>query len=506
MNTIINPRLSGLSCLEGRDLFDGFAKKTPYLADPKAKLDRKVVDSIEEAVRRTGLKDGMTISFHHGFREGDKTINMVVGILAKMGFKDLTLAPSSLLNVNSALIEHIKSGVIRRIYSSGMRGKLAEAISHGLMDNPINIHSHGGRVALIQSGEIAIDVAFLGVSVCDAFGNANGISGKSRCGSLGYAMVDAQFARKVVMLTEEIGPYPNTPASIRQDQVDWIVKVDQVGDPSKISVGAARATTNPRELLIARLSADVMEHGGYFEDGFSMQTGTGGSATATTRFLEHRMRRKGIKCAWALGGQTGGMVDLHKKGLIDTLLDTQSFDADAAESLRTSPKHIEISTNFYANPFSKGTAIDRLDMVILSALEIDLDFNVNVLTGSDGVMRGASGGHSDTAAGANLSIVVAPLIRSRIPTVVKRVTTLVTPGETIGVLVTDHGIAVNPRRPEVAERLKAAGLPVFTIEELYKRAISLTGEPQPIEFLDKVVGIVRYRDGSVIDVVRQVKA
>ena len=90
---------------------------------------------------------------------------------------------------------------------------------------------------------------------------------------LGYAMVDAQFARKVVLLTEEIVPYPNTPASIRQDQVDWIVKVDQVGDPSKISVGAARATTNPRELLIARLSADVMEHGGYFEDGFSMQTG-----------------------------------------------------------------------------------------------------------------------------------------------------------------------------------------------------------------------------------------
>ena len=38
-------------------------------------------------------------------------------------------------------------------------------------------------------------------------------------------------------------------------------------------------------------------------------------------------------------------------------------------------------------------------MVILSALEIDLDFNVNVITGSDGVMRGASGGHCDVAAG-----------------------------------------------------------------------------------------------------------
>ena len=252
--------LAALPQLKGREIFAGFAAKSPHLASPTAKLDRKIVDSIEEAVRRTGLENGMTVSFHHGFREGDKTINMVVDILARMGFRDLTLASSSLQSSNSVLIEHIKSGLIRRIYSSGMRGKLAEAISNGLMDEPINIHSHGGRVALIQSGEIAIDVAFLGVSACDSFGNANGVSGRSRCGSLGYAMVDAHYARNVVMLTEEIVPFPNTPASIRQDQVDWIVKVDQVGDPSKISVGAARATTNPRELLIARLSADVMEH------------------------------------------------------------------------------------------------------------------------------------------------------------------------------------------------------------------------------------------------------
>ncbi|WP_316862447.1 citrate lyase subunit alpha [uncultured Cohaesibacter sp.] len=484
--------------------FTTFSAYSPYLADPKAKLDRKIVESIEEAVKRSGLKDGMTISFHHAFREGDKSINLVVDILAQMGFRDLTLASSSLVSANAPLIEHIKNGVIRKIYTSGMRGKLADAISHGLMDEPITVHSHGGRCALIYRGEIKIDVAFLGVSACDAFGNANGFSGRSMCGALGYAMVDAHFADKVIMLTEEIVTYPNAPASIRQDQVDWIVQIDEVGDPAKISVGAARATTNPRELLIARLCAEVMEHGGYFEDGFSMQTGTGGSSTATVRFLEDRMNHKGIKAAWALGGQTGGMVDLHKKGLIDTLLDTQSFDAVAARSLAESPKHVEISAHYYANPLSKAAVVDRLDMVILSALEIDLGFNVNVLTGSDGVMRGASGGHCDTAAGAKLSIVAAPLIRSRIPTVVNKVTTRVTPGETVGVLVTDHGVAVNPNRPEVAERLKGAGLPVLSIEELYERAIAITGKPKPIEFLDKVVGIVRYRDGTVIDIVRQV--
>ena len=167
--------------------------------------------------------------------------------------------------------------------------------------------------------------------------------------------------------------------------------------------------------------------------------------------------------------------------------------------------HLEISANEYANPTSKGAYVDRVDVVILSALEIDVDFNVNVITGSDGVIRGASGGHCDVAAAANLVIVVAPLVRGRIPTVVRRVATVVTPGESVDVLVTDHGIAVNPKRPEVEQRLRDAHLPVMTIEELRQRAVALTGEPEPLEFTERVVGVVRYRDGSVIDVVRQVK-
>jgi citrate lyase subunit alpha/citrate CoA-transferase len=498
------PDLAGVALPQGVDAFAGVTANAPHLADRETKHGRKLAASLEDAIRASGLKDGMTISFHHAFREGDQTINFVVAKLAEMGFRDLTLAPSSLLSCNAPLIEHIKSGVIRRIYTSGMRGKLAEAISNGLMDTPINIHSHGGRVHLIDRGELTLDVAFLGVSTSDAFGNANAISGRSRCGSLGYAMVDAARAGKVILLAEELVPFPNAPASIRQDQVDFIVKVDQIGDPSKISVGAARMTSNPRELLIARLAAEVMEHSGLFEDGFSLQTGTGGSATATARFLEQRMLKKGIKAAFALGGITGSIVDLHQKGLVGRIIDTQSFDAVAAESLRTNPEHYEISTNTYANLTSKGAYSDRVDLVILSALEIDLGFNVNVITGSDGVMRGASGGHSDVAAGANLPIVVAPLIRSRIPTVVERCTTVVTPGSNIGVLVTDHGIAVNPNRPDLAERLRAAELPVTTIEDLHRRATALVGTPLPIAFRDKVVGLIRYRDGTVIDVVRQV--
>lgn len=467
--------------------------------------DIKICDSLEKAIRRSGLHDGMTISFHHAFRAGDLTLNLVMDAIAAMGFKNLRLASSSLSDCHSPLVDHIRNGVVSEIYTSGLRGPLAEEVSRGLLSKPVQVHSHGGRVNLIESGELTIDVAFIGVPACDEFGNTNGFSGNACCGSLGYARVDAEYAECVVLLTEALVAYPHHPASITQDQVDLIVQVEKVGDADKIGADTTRMTSNPRELLIARRAADVIAGSGYFVDGFSLQTGTGGASLAVTRFLEDKMVRRNITAAFALGGITSTMVELHEKGLITKLLDVQSFDRQAAASLARNPRHIEISANQYANFSSKGASVDRLDVVVLSALEIDIGFNVNVLTGSDGVLRGASGGHCDTAVAARLSIIVAPLVRGRIPTLVNQVTTCVTPGSSIDILVTDHGIAVNPARPELAERLQQAGLPVVTIDWLYLRALILTGLPQPIKFSDRVVAVVRYRDGSVIDVVHQIE-
>ncbi|WP_447885456.1 citrate lyase subunit alpha [Serratia fonticola] len=466
--------------------------------------DIKRCESLEVAIRRSGLQDGMTISFHHAFRGGDLALNQVMDVLAKMGFRNLTLASSSLTDCHAPLVGHIRNGVVSRIYTSGLRGPLADAISRGLLKEPVQVHSHGGRVNLVESGELQIDVAFLGVPTCDEFGNANGYTGDACCGSLGYAKVDAAAARSVVLLTEAIVPYPHHPASLAQDQVDLIVQLERVGDADKIGADATRMTSNPRELLIARRAAEVIVDSGYFTEGFSLQTGTGGASLAVTRFLEDKMRARGVRAGFALGGITSTMVDLHEKGLIGKLLDVQSFGRAAAMSLARNPNHIEISANQYANFSSKGASVDRLDVVVLSALEIDTGFNVNVLTGSDGVIRGASGGHCDTAAAARLAIIVAPLVRGRIPTLVEQVTTCVTPGSSIDILVTDHGIAVNPARPELAQRLRDAGLQVVTIEWLRERALVLTGEPKPIAFTDNVVAVVRYRDGSVIDVVHQV--
>ncbi|MGL5417507.1 MAG: citrate lyase subunit alpha [Clostridium sp.] len=497
--------------VEGREVFEG-----AFAVEPKGRLrgreiaevkpgETKLLSSIEEAIKKTGLKDGMTISFHHHFREGDYVLNKVMDVIASMGIKNLNLAPSSLNSVHKDLIKHIKNGVVKSISTSGIRGELADEISNGLMDEPIIIRSHGGRARAIESGEVKIDVAFLGAPCCDNYGNANGYEGQSFCGSLGYAKVDAKFADKVVLLTDNLVPYPNVPASIEQVDVDYIVQMDQIGNPAGIVSGATRYTKDPRELLIARYASEVMFASGYFKDGFSMQCGTGGASLAVARFLKERMINDEIKASFALGGITGQFVEMYEEGLVGKLFDTQSFDLTAAKSIGKNPGHYEIDASFYANPHNKGCAVNNLDFVILSALEVDTNFNVNVITGSDGVLRGASGGHCDTAAGAKLSMIVCPLIRGRIPTIVDNVITTITPGESIDVVVTDRGIAVNPKRQDLIEKLSKTGIPMFTIEELKEKAYKLTGTPKPIEFDDKVIAVVEYRDGSIIDVIRKVK-
>lgn len=291
----------------------------------------KLVDSLEEVVLKT-VKDGMTISFHHHFREGDYVFNKVMRIIIDHGFKDLRIAPSSLTNVmNDILVEAIEKGVVTNITSSGMRGTLGDVVSHGALKNPVIFRSHGGRARAIETGEIHIDVAFLGTPNADEMGNANGMDGKAPFGSLGYALMDAQYADTVVAITDSLVSYPNTPASIKQTQVDYVVKIDAVGNPDKIGAGATRFTKDPKELKIASMVNDVIVNSPYFKNGFSFQTGTGGAALAVTRFLRQSMIDHNVKATFGLGGITKPMVDLLEEGLVDKLMDVQDFDGGSAD-------------------------------------------------------------------------------------------------------------------------------------------------------------------------------
>ncbi|WP_207645762.1 citrate lyase subunit alpha [Geosporobacter ferrireducens] len=467
--------------------------------------DQKLLGSIREAIEKTGLKDGMTVSFHHHLRNGDYVLMMVMDEIAKMGIKDITICSSSLTNAHEGLIEHIKKGVVTGLHTSGLRGNIAKEITTNcILPTPVIFRTHGGRARAIESGDVKIDVAFVAASCCDEMGNMNGKVGKSAFGAMGYPMVDAQYADKVVAITDNLVSYPAYPISIPQNLVDYVVVVEEIGDPSLISAGATRVTKNPLELLIAEYASEVLIQSGLVKEGFSFQAGSGGASLAVAKFLRDYMKENNIVGSFASGGATSYLVELLEEGLFRTLLDTQTFDAKAATSFVKNENHLEMSASMYANPHNKGCVANKLDIMILSATEVDVHYNVNVMTASTGVIMGAQGGHPDTAAGAKLTVVVAPLMRKRIPIVVDEVTTVVTPGETVDVVVTERGIAVNPKNLELLEKLKKTNLPVMTIEELKNLAENFTGKPEKVAFGDKIVGIIEYRDGTAMDVIRNV--
>ena len=471
--------------------------------------DCKMAESIEEAIKACGLKDGMTISFHHSFREGDEIIGQVLKAIKKLGIKHLKFAPSAVVNIkNPSIVDFVKDGTIDRIEASGIRGELGDAVLEGLMENPVILRTHGSRPRAIEAGELQIDVAFIGASAADEYGNATGQIGPNACGSLGYSFIDATSAGKVVVITDNLVEYPCNPVSISQQYVDYVVKVDRIGDPEKIGKGAARMTKNPRDLMIAERAADVMAASRMFKENFSFQTGAGAISIACTNYLAERMEARGIKASFALGGMTAAIVDMYKKGLVRVLECSQCFDAVAARAIAEEPGIVEIDNAVYSNPFSKGAMLDKLTFGVLAALEVDTDFHVNILTGSSGEMMGGLGGGPDVAAGADISIVCLPVVRGRTPSITKRVFTCCTPGETVAAVVTEAGIALNPKHKyyeELKEDLEQANLKLVTIEYLQELAESLTGVPKPIETTDRVVCIVEYRDGSVIDVIREIK-
>ena len=464
----------------------------------------KVVGSLREAISAAGLRDGMTVSFHHHLRSGDYVINMVMNEIAAMGIKNLTVNASSLFDVHAPLAEHIKSGVITKIITDYMSAGLGKYISAGIMEQPVEFMTHGGRPTAIMQGKTPIDVAFVAAPAADGDGNCTGKIGRSACGSLGYAFADAEYAKKTIIITDGLCEKLEEP-SIDGKFVDFVVCADEIGDPRGIVSGTTTITRDPVGLIMARDAADVIKYSGLLKEGFSFQTGAGGASLAAAKFLMDIMLEEKIRGSFGLGGITGYMVDMLRAGCFEELRDVQCFDLKAVESIRTDPRHHEIGAFEYASPANGHAWVNSLDAVILGATEIDTDFNVNVHTDSAGIIMGGSGGHSDTAAGAKLAMVIAPLFRARQPIITDRVNCVSTPGKDIDVLVTQYGIAVNPKSEELRDRLIRAHMPVVSIEELKAKAESLCGVPKALEHGERVVAKVIGRSGEVQDLIYQKK-
>ncbi len=462
----------------------------------------KRLGSLKEALIKAGLKDGMTISSHHHFRNGDLIANQVFDIAHELGVKDLRWYPSASFPCHEPLIKYLEDGTIHHIEGS-MNGALGRFCSEGGMKGAGVLRSHGGRYQAVQDGEVQIDIAIIAAPTADFFGNANGVDGPAACGLLGFALADSQYAEKVIVVTDNLVDFPCIPWQIHGNYVDYVVEIDQVGLPEKIISGTTRITKSPDRLHIAELTAKFCDVAGIVRDGFSYQSGAGGTALSIGIYFSKMLKERGWKARFIRAGSNKYPVEMLEEGLVDYILDGQTFDLEGVRSMRENINHINTSPFTSYNYHGKGNFASMVDVVILGATEVDVSFNANVVTHSDGYLLHGIGGWQNCLF-SKCTILPIPLFRDRIPVIKDEVTTICGPGELIDVIVTERGIAINPLRTDLIEKMKGSGLPIRTIKELKDEAEQICGVPARPEIGDEVVAVIKWVDGTIIDAVRNV--
>ena len=477
-------------------------KTLPRALPPRraSTVAHKELASIDAAFDAFGITDGSTLSFHHHFRNGDRTVLAVMECAARRGLRGLTLAASSLFPVHDRLREHIASGVVQQIVTSYLKGAAADAVTDDDLQGMALLQSHGGRARAIAAGELRIDAAFIAAPCAERNGAATGRAGALACGPLGYAMVDAAYARHTAVLAHEIRDTPLPFVDIPADQVDAVVPLDRPGTTAGIRSGATVPASTAAARKIGHLAVEAIRAAGLLHDGLSLQSGAGGYSLAAVPVLAQGLRAKGAKGGFVSGGITGAHVKIVAHGLAREIRDVQCFDQDAILSSMTDPWHKAMSAAAYASPIHSGPVVDDLGVVLLGAIEIDRSFNVNVVLGGDGRIRGGPGGHPDTAQGAARCIVTTGLTGGGYAKIVDEVRCVSTLGEHVDVLITDEGVAVNPVREILGVALRRAGLPVVSIDALADRARALATCQRQVSS-GAPCALVEARDGRILDVV-----
>jgi len=487
----------------GRTLESEIAGKTikPFAGAKKYSYSSKVTD-LSDALKKCKIKDGDTLSFHHQLRNGDFVINMALAAVQELGIKDIRMAQTAMFNVCEPVIDHIKNGVINRIEGS-INGIVGDYISKNPLLYPVVLRSHGGRWAAVKTGELHPNIAIISASAADERGNATGIIGPNAFGPISYSQVDAMYADYVIIVTDNIINYPNKFQEIQERSVDYVAKIDKIGDPQNIMSGTTKITEDPMKLQIAHDCVDLMDAAGLIKDGMIFQSGAGGISLAAMKFLGEKLEEKDVVASTATGGLTKLICDIYQAGRVKNIYYSQVFDGYSVKFVQED-LGLPADIGHYADPTSKGRTIDGLDTVVLGATEVDVNFNVNVNTHSDGRMLHGIGGHQDTAAGSSLCIITCPIYRKENPIVREKVTTITTPGDVVDAIVTNEGIAINPKRQDLIEKAKDK-LKIVPIEDLKNMAYDATGGPKELEFTDQIVGMTKWFDGTVLDLIWKVK-
>jgi citrate lyase subunit alpha/citrate CoA-transferase len=480
--------------LKGMKLF-------PFKGAKKHSYSSKVT-SLQNALQKCGLKDGDTLSFHHQLRNGDFVILKTIEAVSDLGVKNIRMAQTAMFHVHKPLVEFIKEGVVNRIEGS-INGPVGDYVSKHPLDFPVVLRSHGGRWAAVKNDELHVDIAIIAASAADERGNCTGILGENAFGPISYSEIDAMCADHVIIVTDNIVNYPCTYQEVQERHVDYVAQIDKIGDPKNIMSGTTKVTEDPMKLQIAHKCVDLMDAAGIIKDDMIFQSGAGGISLAAMKFLDQRLEEKNVIASTATGGLTKLICDIYEAGRVKNIYYSQVFDDYAVKYIQKD-LGLPADIGHYADPTSKGRTIDGLDTVVLGATEVDTAFNVNVNTHSDGRLLHGIGGHQDTAAGSSLCIISAPVFRKTNPIVREHVTTITTPGDVIDAIVTDQGIAINPNRKDLLEKVKGT-IDIVPIEDLKNIAYDATGGTEELDLGDEIIGMTKWFDGTVLDIIKRVK-
>ncbi|MHB8055920.1 MAG: citrate lyase subunit alpha [Candidatus Aminicenantales bacterium] len=489
-------------------------KVAEYIPHRKNKVT--TLDAVMEVIR-----DGDTVSYPHYYRTGDVGLKMIVEKLREKGKKGIIVYGNAYFDhVDPWLIEAVRDGVVGGLYGNPYRA-LGDQIVKGEVLPWVTIgFSHGDRVRKLQTGEVRVKVAFGPVPMADRYGNANGLLGKPEelCGPIGLFAADAEYADYVCLLAGTVSDTPVMPAPISMEVVDFVVPVPCAGLNSGIGSGTldiAKAKANPFNARVAANVTGVMKAAGVIKDNFAFQVGSGAGLVVLDN-IRAILKETNIKANFTIGGITSLHVDMLDEGTVRRLLHGQLFEPSprVIASMLNNPNHYEITTSYYASVANKEAAVNLLDAAVLSALEVDLGFNVNTVCAGGRIIGGIGGGQ-DVAAGADLTIIFLPLATGKngkgFPKVVEKVYTRTTPGEVIDVIVTEEYVTVNPAstssyKDALLANGAAAGLKMVSIEELHQKSVEAAlvygSIPPTPEATGEIVHAIEWRDGTLLDVIR----
>jgi len=498
---------------EGRYWGRPVVRKIPHRKNKVTTLD-EVMDVI---------RDGDIISYPHYYRLGDNGLKMIVDKLREKGKSDIIIYGNAFFDhTDPWLAEAIRDGILRGFYGNPYR-KLGAHVTAGNFLPWTSIgFSHGNRVRKLQTGEVKVRVAFGPVPIADIYGNANGLLGKEdeKCGPVGLFDADTLYADYTCLLAGTVSEMLIMPTPLSMETVDFVVPVDSPSKNTGIGSGTldvAKAKANPFNAQVADNVTRVMQASGVVKDNFAFQVGSGAGLIVLEN-IRQMLKKEKIQANFTIGGITYLHVEMLEEGTVRHLMHGQLFEPNTAmfQSMLNHPNHHEITTAYYASVANKESAVNMLDLAVLSALEVDLEFNLNTVCAGGRIIGGIGGGQ-DVAAGADLTIIFLPLATGKdgkgFPKVVDKVFTRTTPGEVIDVVVTEEYAAVNPAsrssyKDAILERGASFGLNLISMEELHAKSVARAEGfgtiPPALPTTDEIVHAIEWRDGTLLDVIRKV--